>query len=540
MDKADLILFSNHVFTAENDSTFAGGVAICGNKIIAVGTRNELEMYIDADTVLREYNDAMIMPGFVEAHMHFAPGALYSSKYFISDIVNSRSEEECAEMVGEFARKHPEYKRIVGQGWFPANWNDAPLPTKYSLDRVVPDRPVYLAAADGHTGWLNSCALEEAAQTLGFSPDLEGYSDNIIKLPNGEASGVLREHAWFRFGADMVNFPAPEIADEVEISLLKAMNRAGITSLCEMSGVLSGLNYDALESIEKRGKLTARVFLNPGLKDDEEQRDVRALAARYHSDRLCVTGVKEMVDGVTSTYTGYLLEPYTDRPDTRGEPMQPREFYEKSVIAANRHGFSVRLHCIADGSVRLALDCFKKSAAVNDTSNLRNTIEHIENIHPDDIPRFAALNVVPSMQPRHLPLEDNEKITRMGIERCRWEWPFRSIIDSGAVLAFGTDYPVVDYDPLSSIYFAVTRLGYDGKPTGVNPQEAVSVGEALRAYTYGGAYATNRENVIGTLAQGKYADIIVVDHNLLNIPVEDIPKCRVILTVMDGEIVHEA
>ena len=222
-----------------------------------------------------------------------------------------------------------------------------------------------------------------------------------------------------------------------------------------------------------------------------------------------------------------------------GFPVNTPEYYEKCIIAANRHGFGVRLHCIGDAAVRLALDCFEKSNAVNENHNVRNSIEHIENINPDDIPRFGKLGVVASMQPRHLPLDANEKITRIGRERCKYEWPNRSILDSEGILAFGTDYPVVNYNPFENIYYAVTRNGYDHKPTGVNQSEKVTLAETLRAYTFGGAYVSGRDKELGTLKAGKLADVIVLDRNLFKTDTEDIPNTGVLLTVFDGNVIFE-
>ena len=540
MNKANLVIFSDKIYTGENAVTFKGGIAIQDNAIIAVGSREEIECFIGPDTVVREFSDNLIMPGFCEAHGHFAMGALYASKYFINGIQSSTSEENCAMMVQKFAQAHPDYPCIIGQGWFPANWADAPLPTKYSLDKAVPDRPVYLGAADAHTGWVNSMALEELRREKGFDPNDPVYGANVGKLPNGEPSGILSEGAWFQFGAEKVFQPGKDIDEEVERDLIKNLNKVGITTFCDMSGILQGVNYDAMERIERSGDLTVRINLNPALLDDPEQTELLALAERFSSGKLCVTGAKGVVDGVTSTFTGYLLEPYSDRPDWCGEPTESREYFMNSIRAANKLGYGVRLHCIADGSVRLALDCIENSAHYNDLSRIRNTIEHIENIHPDDIPRFKQLGVVASMQPRHLPLEDNEKIGRLGVERCRWEWPFRSMIDQGATMAFGTDYPVVEYNPFETIYYAVTRIGYDGKPTGANPWEAPTLEETIRGYTYGGAYASNREHELGTLKAGMLADVIVVDKDLFSIPVEEILDCQVLLTVMDGKVVYEA
>ena len=208
------------------------------------------------------------------------------------------------------------------------------------------------------------------------------------------------------------------------------------------------------------------------------------------------------------------------------------------VIAANKAGLPVRLHCIADGSVRMALDLYEASREANGDVNVSNTIEHIENIHPDDIPRFAELGVIPSMQPYHLTLDFLEKPRRIGEERCRWEWPHRSLMDAGATLAFGTDYPVVDFNPYPSIYAAVTRLDDEGKPASTNPEECISLAETLKAYTAGGAAAYGRDD-IGVLEEGKLADIIVVSSNLFDLKPEEILSCETVMTMFDGEIVYE-
>lgn len=532
---ADKVLMSDAVFTGEGASPAPGGVVIKDNKIIALCGKKEAKQYIGKDTQVYSYGDNLIMPGFCDAHGHINMGALYRSKYFINEILNSRSEKECAEMVKAFAEAHPDYKRIIGEGWFPVNWGDAPLPTKYSLDAAVPDRPVYLAAADVHTCWMNSKALEES----NVDPDDPKLGKYVGRLPNGELSGILSEGAWFKWACNKVLMPDPTIDEEVDGDLVKELSAVGITSFCDCSGIITGTNYDALERMEKKGTLKVRVNLNPSISEDPEQNNLLSERERYHSEMLMVTGAKGIVDGVTTTYTGYLLEPYSDRPETRGFPVNPQEYYETCILAANRHGFGVRLHCIGDASVRLALDCFEKSNAVNDNRNVRNSIEHIESIHPDDIPRFGKLGVIASMQPRHLPLDANEKIGRIGKERSRYEWPNRSILDTGGVLAFGTDYPVVDFNPFESIYYAVTRNGYDHKPTGVNPWEKVTMAETLRAYTFGGAYVSNRERELGTLEAGKLADVIVLDRNLFKTETEEIPDCKVLLTLCDGKVVFE-
>ena len=234
------------------------------------------------------------------------------------------------------------------------------------------------------------------------------------------------------------------------------------------------------------------------------------------------------------------MEPYSENPQTRGigVPNIPQEDMQASVIAANRAGLPVRIHCIADGSVRMALDMYEASCKVNGTGGPVNTVEHIENIHPDDIPRFGELGVIPSMQPYHLTLDLMEKPRRIGEQRCRWEWPHRSLLDAGATLAFGTDYPVVDFNPYPTIYAAVTRLDDDGNPASTNPQECITLAETLRAYTSGAAAAYGRDD-IGILEEGKLADIIVVNRNLFDIELAEILGCETVMTMFDGEIVYE-
>ncbi|MEL7658187.1 MAG: amidohydrolase family protein [Bacillota bacterium] len=239
------------------------------------------------------------------------------------------------------------------------------------------------------------------------------------------------------------------------------------------------------------------------------------------------------------TYTAYLLEPYSDNPETVGFSNYPAELYEECIVGANKEGFGVRLHCIGDAAVRLALDAFEKSNHQNDNRMLKNTIEHIESIHADDIPRFAQLGVVASMQPIHLPLDVNEKISRIGEERCQYEWPFKTMLENNATLAFGTDFPVASINPFPNIYAAVTRCDEHGELFGINPQERISLAETLRAYTYGSACAINREKELGTLEAGKLADIVVLDRNLFAVSEAEIPVTSVALTVMDGQIVYK-
>ena len=537
--KADMILKSRRIFTALSGETISGGVAIRGNRIMAVGPE-ALDLK-GPDTEIRDYGDRLIMPAFVDAHVHYFIGAIAASDHMCDTLAVTTSEADCVAMIKKFAEEHPDEKRILGIGWFPANWGDAPLPTKKSLDEAIPDRPVYLIAADCHTFWMNTPALDET----GITADMKPRSGSVGTFESGELSGLLFEPDAFAPAMAKVMDLEPEVMKQVHRDFLHHINKCGVTSISEMSADdytdTTHRNYAIVKEMDDSGDLTCRLHLYTKLDGYTDFSKALEYRKEFFSEKLRLNGVKGFIDGVTSTFTGLLLAPYSDRPETCGidVPNVPEAENTQYIIAANKAGLPVRLHCIADGSVRMALDMYEKSRNALGPQDFFNTVEHIENIDPADIPRFSKLSVIPSMQPYHLTLDFNEKLRRIGEERCRYEWPHRSLLDAGAQLAFGTDYPVVDFDPFPNIYSAVTRCDDDGNPTGANPQECITVAEALTAYTKTAALAYNRDD-IGVLTEGKLADIIVVDRDLLSVPHSEIPDASVLLTVMDGKVVYEA
>lgn len=538
--KADLVVKSNAIFTGLENEAFKGGIAIIGNKIVAVENESALDEWIDPHTKIYTYEDEMVMPGFIDAHMHFFTGAFVSSKYMLTSLSDARSEEDCLKLVQNFASEHPEYERITGMGWLPTFWDDhKALPHRSSLDEVVSDRPVYLLSADCHTFWLNSKALEECD----FNKDTKVSFGEIGKDSNGELNGLLFEIEACAPANQRAFITPKEEAKEIQVDFYKEIAKFGITSATDLSAaptpVGQFLEYQTASELEKDGKLTVRLHLFPSLGLDTNLEKVKSLSAEYSSDKLRVSGLKQFVDGVTSTYTAYLLKPYSDKGDTVGFINYPKELLQECVINANKEGYAVRLHAIGDGAVRVALDLFEESNRVNDNTKIKNCIEHIESIHPMDIDRFSELGVIASMQPVHLILDVNEKVSRIGEERSVFEWPCKTLLNRGAVLAFGTDFPVASIDPFLNIYAAVTRSTAKGELVGVNAREKLSVVESLRAYTYGGACVLNREHELGTLETGKLADVIVLNKNILSGPDVDILNTSIKLTIMDGEVVFE-
>lgn len=539
MQKAQILIQSDNVFTGTNDVPFAGGVAIADNKIIAVGSREELKPYCSEDTEILDYGSQLVMPGFIDAHMHYFCGVFQSSKYMCRDLFDAKSEQECVGIIEAFGRQHHDFDKISGMGWFPLLWDEKDvMPSKASLDTIEPNRPVYLLSADGHTFWLNSKALE----ACGITKDTQVSFGSIGKDEQGELTGLLFEIE-AEETANALAFQLPKDQGKAMIMDFNNMLLAkGVTSTTDMSvnpePVGDFAEYALARQLEEAGEMKIRLNLYPSLGLHPDTSIAEQLRKEYCSERLRIAGLKQFIDGVSSTYSAYLLEPYNDRPDFTSRPCYPYETYRDCVTYANSHGFGVRMHAIGDGAIRLELDAIQYARSHGGRHDVRNSLEHLEAIDPQDIPRFAQLDVTCSMQPLHMPPTAYEKKVRLGDERCKYQWPFQTLLDNNAVLAFGTDFPVAPYDPLESIHDAVARQDEKGREIEINPWEKISVADALKAYTIGSAYCIGMEDRLGTLEAGKLADLIVLDQNLFALKPEEIRDTNVVLTIVDGEIVY--
>lgn len=542
--KADIIIKSNAIFTGLEKEPFKGSIGITGKNITYVGKNDIPSSWIEKNTKIFNFDNQLVTAGLSDTHLHYLMLAAILSDYCCSELSEAKSEKECIEILKKFSERNPGAKKLMGFGWFPANWTEGPnphaLPSKVSLDEAFPHIPVYLMMADGHTFWCNTKALEECKIHKNMK-----YSFGYLGLDeNGELNGILSE---LELIAPCFNqfydFP-DNIAEEMQEKLLKDVAKMGITSITDVAEctVINEVPAEIkkIKSMEAKGKLTARVNIYPSLgitTDMSIQTEIRDL---YSSGMVKISGLKQFFDGVTSTYTAALIEPYEDKPDVKGDLNYDKEIFRQSILAANKAGFGVKIHCIGDYAVRAGLDIFEDSKNITPTyKQCRNSIEHIETIAPSDIPRFKQLGVTASVQPVHLPLDANEKIERVGEERSKFEWPLKSFVDCGVNLAFGTDAPVSSLNPFENMYFALTRKDIDGNDTGVNPEEKITLQQAIMAYTYGSAYANNREDELGTLEIGKLADITVISKNLFEIPVEDIKKCKAVMTIVDGKVVYD-
>ncbi|GIO08880.1 hypothetical protein J31TS6_49080 [Brevibacillus reuszeri] len=535
-EKADLVLASHAIFTGIYDQVRAGAVAITGNRITAIGSMGEIKPYIGHETRVYDFGDQLIMPGFHDFHLHLLLGSLYHD---CVNLLTATSEEEAAQMVKQFADRRPEDPWVFGFSWYHVYWKNKQLPHRTTLDRLIPDRPVFLFNAECHGAWLNTKALELLNITRETEDPPFGH---IQKDTHGEPTGFLYETA---MGLAREAFQLP---DQQKNRLLRGfMNQAaslGITSINDFFP-LPGLELGDLElcqSFEKAGELKARIHFLAALDGNLER--PRFLRREYASSKLRFSGLKQFLDGVPTTYTALLVDPYSDRPESRGDTLIPPETVKQWVVEADQEAFRVRLHACGDGAVRLGLDCFEAARKQNGVRDSRHTIEHIEVIHPDDINRFAELEVIASMQPEHMAaaqtFADNCYPNRFGKERDPYTWPIKTLLNNGVSLAFGSDYPIVPLDPMTEIYRAVTRLHDDHQPTGGwNPQEKITMAEALRAYTQGPAYGVFREHELGTLAPNMLADVIVLDRNLFMVTSDQIRETKVVLTIMDGQVVYD-
>lgn len=534
MIKADLVIIGNSVFTGLNNQPEELAIAIKDNKIIQVSSEEEIQDYISSETEVISAGNRLVMPGFHDAHLHIMLGSLFS--HYCVPLTEVKSSQEAVKKVSEYAQQHPDVDWIIGTGWDHTAWGEKDFPTRYLLDAVLSDRPVVLLHAEGHYGWVNTKALELS----GITKETENPDYGIIyKDDQGEPTGILIETAISLVTDYAYDFPKDQLRNMVS----QFLDHAAVLGVTSVNDLYASRAHEKLEAysiykeFDEENKLTTRFHLYPPLNGDiEKAKEQRAL---YNSDKLQLAGLKQFIDGVVTGYTAYMLDPYVDKPDTKGELAYAVEKLEKWVTEADKEGFQIRFHTIGDGAVRLGLDLYEKAQQENGVRDSRHALEHIEVIAPEDIPRFKELGVMPSIQPFHMALMPREShTTRVNSEKYPYIYPNATLLRSGATVSYSSDYPIVPLEPMLELYHAVTRKDSTLEDSW-NEQEKVTLAEALRAYTIGSAYSVFRENELGTIEAGKLADIIILDRNLFAVPAEEILQTKVDVTVMDGKKVWE-
>jgi predicted amidohydrolase YtcJ len=534
---ADLVLKNGAVYTSDAARSWAEAVAIRGNKIIYVGPNSGVQPLITSATRVIDLQGKMLLPGFTDSHVHPVSSGMQLNDCALTNI---STVPGILEQVKQCHANGKGKKWIIGGGWelplFP-NAN----PSKELLDQIVPEIPVFLEAADGHSAWVNSKALALAGIDRNTKDPARG---RIERDENGEPTGTLREAA---ISLVARYIPAPTESDYVEglRRALKLANSFGITSVQDASASIEELN--AYKTLDQKGALTVRVVAATKIDPDKAETQIPELIKRralFNTARLNATAAKIFADGVIESHTAFLLEPYVDQPENRGPANYRSEKLTKLITALDRAGFQVHVHAIGDGAVRMALDAFEEAQKSNGRGDLRHHIAHLELISPSDIPRFAKLGVIANFQP--LWAYADSYITDLtepilGPERSRRLYPIGSVVRTGAVIVGGSDWSVTSLNPLEAIQIGVTRYGLnDAKRVSWLPDERAGLASMIAAYTINGAYLAHREKQTGSIEVGKTADLVVLSDNLFTIPEYSIHKVKVLLTLLDGKEVFRA
>lgn len=542
MKPADLILKSTRIFTAEpgENATMSGSIVIEGGRIAFVGSDEEAAAYVGLETTVTDLGDAFVCPGFHDSHLHFFPSAMDRSPYVV--FCEGTCPEDCVEALKQVEDMRPKDEFMLSYGWYHPLWDNPVLPTKDILDAAYPDRPVCLQSGDSHTLWTNSKGLEKFGITKDSVPPAGGVYQ---KDENGELTGIIQETAATALIPTMLAFSEEETNAGIA-QFLADLNAEGITSVCDVSllAVPGGdfVRDDVYRALEERGDLTVRINMFPtALEDLSRARKLRDEFA--DNDLLRSPGLKQFFDGVSSTHTAWLTEPYANAyfDGDCGSPVTDPERMRRIVLGAAEEGFAVRIHTIGDKAIHVALDIFEEAREKFGPVRGQNGLEHLENLLPEDIARLAELDVSANCQPPHTVLDPNGIERDLGPKRAQWMWPYRSYLDKGVKFSFGTDSPVVDINSREVIYDAVTRQSpATGEPVGGwQPQERICAADAIRAYTLGSAIAAGRGDEVGSLAPGKLADIAVLDTDLTTCDPEDILRANVLATYLGGKKVYE-
>src|SRR5882757_9071389 len=499
----DLVIVNGSVHTMDDGQPRAEAVAISGNRIVDVGSTAEIRALAGPNTRAVDAGGKNLFPGFNDAHVHFLTGGYSLSSV---DLRDARSPEEMARRLGEYAKTIPKGRWILGGDWDHEKWPGAPLPTKEMIDAATPDNPVFVNRLDGHMALANSLALKLAGVTKKTKEPAGGV---VVRDKNGEPTGVLKDAA-----ESLVERAIPAKSFDENHAAAKAATehaaKMGVTSLTDMS---AGDDVGVYQYLLEHGELKTRIYAIRSIVSWEVLAKTGVRAA-FGSDMLRIGGLKGFTDGSLGSTTAFFFEPYNDAPNTRGllyEQMLPEGIMLKRVMGADRAGLQIMIHAIGDEANFRILEIYKQTAQENGARDRRFRIEHAQHLRTTEIPRFGSQKMIASMQPYHEADDGRWCDKRIGPARSKGTYAFRSLLDTGAVLAFGSDWTVAPLNPLEGIKAAVTRQTLDGKhPNGWVAEQKITVDEAIQAYTAGSAYAEFAEKMKGTISAGKLADLVLL------------------------------
>jgi predicted amidohydrolase YtcJ len=530
---ADLVMVHGRVWTENAQQPEAEAVALIGNRIAGVGTSADILRLAGPATKVIELGGKRVTPGFNDAHVHFIEGGSTLASVQLRD---ASSQEDFRRRIAAFVQSQPKGSWILGGLWDHERWTPAQLPSHQLIDHVTPDNPVFVERLDGHMALANTPAMKLAGITKA-TKDVPGGV--IVRDPEGNPTGIFKDAA-----TNLIRRIIPPADRRQTMRALEAAEKYasenGVTSVQDMSAAPDVLR--AYQQVLHEHKLRVRISCHQPL-STWERLAAPGIQADFGNDMLHIGALKGFADGSLGSTTAWFFKPYLDAPNTRGlasgELSKPEEMYA-NIRGADRAGLQVAIHAIGDRAIDTILNFYERVEKENGPRDRRFRIEHAQHILRSDIPRFAGLHAIASMQPYHSIDDGRWAAKRLDAERLKTSYAFRSLLDSGAMLAFGSDWPVAPMAPLMGIYAAVTRRTLDGNnPAGWFPEQKITVAEAVHAYTAGSAFAEGEEDIKGSLAPGKLADLVVLSDDIFHIDPVKIENSRVDMTVLDGQIVYE-
>ena len=529
---ADLVVRNANIHTISPSQPTAKSIAVLNGRIIAIGSDADTKAFVGAKTRVVDAGGKLIIPGFNDAHVHFMETGYQLASV---DLRSAKSPQEFVQRIKDFAAKLPKGRWITGGQWDHENWTPNNLPTAALIDAATPDNPVFVNRLDGHMALANSLAMRLA----GIDKNVKDVAGGeIVRDAAGNPTGIFKDAASYYIDKAI---PAATFEQRLEAAQAATDHAAslGVTSVQDMSS--NGTEIGVYQELLRRRTLKTRVYNCSPLGDYKRWANTGARYA-FGDPMLRVGCLKGYADGSLGSTTAWFFDPYLDAPNSTGLAMADvTTTMRDDIVGADKAGLQVRIHAIGDRANATILDHFQAVANTNGPSPRRFTIEHAQHLRQEDIARFGKLNVVASMQPFHAIDDGRWAWKRLDEKRIKGTYAFRTILDTGGVLAFGSDSPVAPLNPLYGVYAAVTRRTLDDKnPNGWVPEQKISVLETIRAFTAGSAYAEFQENFKGTIEVGKFADFVMISDDLFTIDPTKIRDAKVLLTVVNGEVVYEA
>ncbi|UCG11809.1 MAG: amidohydrolase [Deltaproteobacteria bacterium] len=534
-EKANQVFKNGLIYTVDRNRTWAQAIAIAGDRIVFVGSNDGVDAFIGSGTAVIDLEGKMVLPGFVDSHAH--PSHAMDlvgniSLYLLSSL------EEYEKAIAEFVDAHPDKEVFRGSGWADTFFQSSG-PTKGILDAIIPDRPIAIVSYDGHSMWVNSTTLKKARITKD-TPDPVG--GRIERDPEtGEPSGTLRETA-FRLVENVIPDYTLEERNNALLAYQEMASRVGITM--SHDAMLEAQAITAFNALAKEGRLRMRfrgsITIDPRLDLKQQVEMLVDERSRNTHPYFQTSAAKIFVDGVVEGGTAYLLDPYEHKPWFRGEPIWKPDILNDACVALDREHIQIHLHVIGDGATRIALDALEQAQESNGKRDGRHLVTHLQLVSEKDIHRLAQLGVVGVPQPFWFKIDEyfsELALPYLGKKRAEKQYPMQSLIDAGVIMASASDFPVtIPFDPLIAIQTGITRSAISDSSKGVLwPEERSTLEEMIVSYTFNGAYANFLEKKTGSIEVGKQADIIVLNHNLFEIPTGEIARTKVLLTLVDGK-----